>query len=311
MTGAHAAAMDIFCTVIDWGTSRFRLWAMGPEGDVLASRSGDDGMSTLAPDQYEGVLEGVAGALGIGPDVPAMVCGMAGATGGWCLAPYVDVPTKLDGLADRAVRVPAIERDVRILPGLAQRGPLPPDVMRGEETILLGLAASGITDGVACLPGTHSKWVMLEAGAVGGFQTAMTGEVFGLLAERSTLSHFAAADAGAVEDMAAFGSGVAEALDRPAAILNALFSVRAGPLLDPDLAAAARSRLSGLLIGLEVAGQRDRIDGPVRLVADGLRLRLYAEAFEIAGIEHVPVDAETATRAGLWQAARSVWGSCS
>ena len=41
------------------------------------------------------------------------------------------------------------------------------DVMRGEETQVFGaLAQLGATDGRFLLPGTHSKWVRVEAGRI-------------------------------------------------------------------------------------------------------------------------------------------------
>ncbi len=66
-----------------------------------------------------------------------------------------------------------------------------PDVMRGEETQLLGarhLDAS-LEDGkqLVCMPGTHTKWVSLHEGVVQEFLTAPTGEVFAMLCEHSVL----------------------------------------------------------------------------------------------------------------------------
>jgi 2-dehydro-3-deoxygalactonokinase len=38
-----------------------------------------------------------------------------------------------------------------------------------------------------CLPGTHTKWVVVEDGLVREFFTAPTGELFALLRDRSVL----------------------------------------------------------------------------------------------------------------------------
>ena len=75
-------------------------------------------------------------------------------------------------------RVPSASREIRILPGLAQRDPSCPDVMRGEETLLLRLVRTGVASGTVCLPGAHSKWVLLRDEIVSQFSTAMTGELF-------------------------------------------------------------------------------------------------------------------------------------
>lgn len=82
--------------------------------------------------------------------IPVMMCGMVGSRSGWVEAAYVDTPASLDGLAGRAAHVPSTRRRIRILPGLAQRDPARPDVMRGEETQLLALAQAGF-QGLVCL----------------------------------------------------------------------------------------------------------------------------------------------------------------
>ena len=82
---------------------------------------------------------------------------------------------------------------VRILPGLSQDDP--PDVMRGEETQIAGLLAREPDfDGIACLPGTHTKWAHVSAGEVVSFASYMTGELFGLLAATSVLRKTLAED---------------------------------------------------------------------------------------------------------------------
>lgn len=94
--------------------------------------------------------------------------------------PYIPLPAPVEALAAGALRLPpdhAGDRDIRILPGLANRDSARPDVMRGEETQLLGLVRSG-HQGLICMPGTHCKWAELRGGAVTGFQASRTGELF-------------------------------------------------------------------------------------------------------------------------------------
>ncbi|MGO7845336.1 2-dehydro-3-deoxygalactonokinase, partial [Rhizobium johnstonii] len=62
----------------------------------------------------------------------------AGARQGWVEAGYIDVPAPLASILTGEVSVPGESRDIRILPGLAQREIARPDVMSGEETQLLG-----------------------------------------------------------------------------------------------------------------------------------------------------------------------------
>lgn len=60
-----------------------------------------------------------------------------------------------------------------------------PDVMRGEETALIGQIAAGVADGLFILSGTHSKWVRVESGSIIIFQTCMTGEALAVLHRHS------------------------------------------------------------------------------------------------------------------------------
>lgn len=267
----------------DWGTSNLRLWLIGPGGAVIGERRAPCGMATLDPGGYEPALLGLLGDLL--PDrgrLEVLCCGMAGARQGWAEAPYRPVPCA--PLApDAATLVPT--RDprlrVRILPGLSQTAP--PDVMRGEETQIAGaLAAAPEREGVFCLPGTHTKWVHVSAGEVVSFRTFMTGELFALLAGQSVLRHVVEPEAW---DGPAFDSAVDEALSRPAALGAALFGIRAGALLQGLGPGVARARLSGLLIGLELAGARPYWLGQqVWLIAEPGLSAAYDRALRAQGV---------------------------
>ena len=52
-----------------------------------------------------------------------------------------------------------------------------PDVLRGEETEILGCAADLGKNTQFCLPGTHTKWVRMDDGKIGSFSTSMTGDL--------------------------------------------------------------------------------------------------------------------------------------
>ncbi len=291
--------------VVDWGTSSFRLWALAADGRVLGERRSAQGLAASAAEGFETVLESHLAALGVAEGVPVMMCGMVGSRSGWVEAAYLEAPLRLEGLAERAVAVAAARRPVRILPGIAQRSAAHPDVMRGEETQLIALAAEG-HGGLACLPGTHSKWVALDAGALAGFATFMTGELFHLLATASVLAPAIEGSAPGGSASAAFAGGVADALAAPETVGNRLFGLRAGWLLAGTAPDTARDRLSGLLIGLELAGaarRLGRLDGTV-LIVSGPMASLYRDALALAGAAGIRLlDAETCVRAGLHAAA--------
>ncbi len=172
---------------VDWGSSNLRAWAVGADGGTLAEASAGTGAIALAPDAFEGALLALVGDwLAEGRRTDVIVCGMAGARGGWTEAAYATVPCPPGPRAFARPPVADPRLAVRILPGLRQDAPA--DVMRGEETQIAGLVAGepGF-DGVACLPGTHTKWCHVSAGEVVSFASYMTGEIFALLAGSSVL----------------------------------------------------------------------------------------------------------------------------
>ncbi|MBU3030161.1 2-dehydro-3-deoxygalactonokinase [Paracoccus marinaquae] len=283
---------------VDWGTSHLRLWLMGDGGQVLDRRHSDRGMSKLKPDEFEATLLALVGdRLPAGRRVPVICCGMAGARQGWAEAPYAAVPC-LPGTWDRAARPRTSDPRlaVAILPGLSQARPA--DVMRGEETQIAGyLAANPGFDGVLCLPGTHCKWAHVSAGEVVSFRSFMTGELFALLSTASVLRHSVATTG---EDQAAFSAALDQAMARPATVATDLFSLRAESLLQGLDPVTARARLSGLLIGIELAGARPYWLGQeVAIIGAGGLADAYATGLAAQGLSPRRTDAEAMTLAGL------------
>lgn len=281
---------------VDWGTSNLRAWAMGADGGVLAEAVSDDGMGKLPREGFEPALLRLISAWLVKP-VPVVACGMVGSRQGWCEAAYRTVPcTPLDRAALVMAPVSDPRLRVAIAPGLKQT--TPPDVMRGEETQIAGaLRLLPGYDGVLCLPGTHSKWVQISAGEVVSFQTYMTGEMFALLSEASVLRH---GMQGSGWEDAAFDTAVSDALSRPERLGARLFALRAEGLIAGLSAPAARARLSGLLIGVELAGTRPYWLGqPVTLIGAEKLSAAYARALALQGVEVQRLSATDCTLAGL------------
>ena len=293
---------------VDWGTSSFRLWLIDRAGGVVAERRSPEGMMAAAKLGFAAVLQSHLDAVGAANDLPVVICGMAGARQGWVEAGYIDTPAHLALILQRAVPVPGQSRDIRILPGIAQRDPRAPDVMRGEETQLLGaLGADAAGEAVVCIPGTHSKWARVSGGTVERFATFMTGELFSVVSRETILSH---AVVGAnEEDTEAFKSAVIAAFETPALAANLLFRVRSSQLLYGSSASSAREKISGTLIGLELAAglAGDQPRSGITLVASGRLAVLYRLAFETFSVAVQSIDAEEAVRRGLSMAAEAIW----
>ena len=178
---------------LDWGTSSFRAFLADADGRALEARADGQGALALKPGEHEAYL---AARLAGWPNLPVLACGMVGAKQGWREAPYVACPAGLAEIAAAMLAVPTASGVVRIVPGVSARDRAgAPDVMRGEETQLLGALAAGLGDGVYVLPGTHSKWARIEGGRILGFETFMTGEVFAVLKTHSVLGRMMAAPA--------------------------------------------------------------------------------------------------------------------
>ena len=294
--------------LIDWGTSSLRLWGVNTVGDLLFKKHVPLGMSKLSPKDYEPLLEAMLSQLGVNKNIPVLICGMAGAAQGWQEVSYIDLPTRLDGLSQFAVQVKTKGRDVRILPGLAQRSKSLPDIMRGEETLLLGAMLNGLPNENYCMPGTHSKWVHITDGEVRKFRTFMTGEVFALFSEHSTLSHFLGDKGENLYQHPAFVSAVNEIKTKPNMLMNTLFSIRSGALLFPNQNNFyLQARLSGLLIGAEIAVMANKSSNKIGLIAMGELADSYSSAMRLLAMDFDIIDSHDLALSGLKFIADKLW----
>jgi 2-dehydro-3-deoxygalactonokinase len=286
----------------DWGTSHLRLRLCAADGAALDTRQGPGaadarGKFAAVFDDLVSAWRAEHGAL------PAILCGMAGSAFGWSEAPYLSCPEELDSVAGSLVRARA---DVQIVPGMRCTNPLgAPDVMRGEETQLLGALAAipALEHGrqLVCMPGTHTKWVLLLDGTIIEFLTVPTGEIFRMLCEHSVLVRDR--DTPVVHDARDFERGLAESAKHPGVpLLHRIFQSRSLRLDGQLSAAGAPSWTSGLLIGTDVAGALPLFampDSPVHIVANAQLCQLYGAALAKAGRESVAVPGDDASFAGL------------
>jgi 2-dehydro-3-deoxygalactonokinase len=278
---------------IDWGTSNRRAYLVDAAGTCLAERADDQGMLAARPD-FAGSFARLLAALDVGPGIPVVASGMVGSAQGWREVPYLDIDVPLDALPDNlhCIDDPRAGRPCLIVPGYAQHGGHV-DVMRGEETQLLGAVALGRRDGWFVLPGTHSKWVLLEDGVIRRIATFMTGELFATLAAHGTLAPLMEKD---VVDDAAFVAGLDEAR-RGAPLSNALFGVRARVVTGAMPAAHARSFVSGLLVGAEFAAAAS--DAPLTCIGSPTLQERYARAAAHFGMTLAGLDPDRVYCAAL------------
>ncbi|HEX6703139.1 MAG TPA: 2-dehydro-3-deoxygalactonokinase [Albitalea sp.] len=294
---------------IDWGTSRRRVWALDPQAQPLREFDDDAGMLHCGGRFAQALADALQRIGPLAASARVLLSGMVGSAQGWHAVPYADAPLALDSLATRlhAVADAPAGVQVHIVPGVRWRdGDGSVDVMRGEETQLLGACALGHRDGRFVLPGTHSKWVVLRDGGIERFSTYLTGELFALLSQHGTL---AALMHEPMADEAAFAEGV-RASGR-AALSHALFECRARVVAGDMAAASARDHLSGVLIGAEWHDALQRFGRgaePVQVIGDAELARRHVQVAQQLGVPIARIDARDAQLAA-WAAISRSMGS--
>lgn len=289
---------------LDWGTTSLRAYKLAAGGEVLEQRSLSSGIMQLpsgprtvagqvCTDGFELAFDEACGDwLDAQPGLPVIACGMVGSAQGWREAPYCDTPANVANLGHSLQVIRSLRGvDVHIVPGVIQRSRLP-NVMRGEETQVLGALHSLPNEAVLIgLPGSHSKWVEVADGCIVHFDTFMTGEIFAVLSDHSILGRTQQRDV--AFDGVAFDRGVQVALSADGEIgpLSTVFSARSLGLTGELGASAQADYLSGVLIGHELtalaAVQRQRRNSvplpTVLLIGNSQLCARYQRALDACG----------------------------
>jgi 2-dehydro-3-deoxygalactonokinase len=284
---------------VDWGTTNRRAYRLDSWGRCIDEFEDEKGVLSVPAGGFLPALAEIRERLG---DFPLLLAGMIGSNRGWHEAGYVPAPAGIDEIA--AAVMWAGEREA-IVPGVSYIGQGRADVMRGEEVQLLGAVAAGHVpaDALVSHPGTHNKWVKVEASRIARFRTVMTGELYNLLKAHSILSDLLQTEA---EPDDAFRRGCDHGLAHDD-FASELFAVRARVLLGEAPREAAASYTSGLLIGSDVRIGIEGHERPRIYVMGRPELtRLYAEAIRQAGGDAVELDGEQSFLAGIHEVAKRI-----
>jgi 2-dehydro-3-deoxygalactonokinase len=287
---------------VDWGTTSFRAFRLMQDGSIRDRRVALKGLLNVPDSRYADTLREEIGPWLAAGEKHILLSGMIGSRQGWKEAPYLPCPASASDVAAGLVEIEFDWGQVKVVPGLSavdEAGVA--EVMRGEETQVFGVleamgasgGASGGAGGVACLPGTHSKWVRVEEGRITGFSTHMTGEAFGALRGHTILGRMMREGPA---DGAPFDEGVRRSGDA-GGLLHHIFGARAlvlaGWLAETDAAAY----LSGILIGHEVrAALGDRAGQVVHVIGAPELTMLYGRAISASGGYPERHDGEAAAR---------------
>jgi len=280
---------------IDWGTSNRRAYVIGPGGSCLHKHEDAQGALAVQGHFLES-LQALRHHLGLDAHVPVVLSGMAGSALGWQEVAYLDSSVALSRLPETLVPVNAAP-GCFIVPGYCHRGEGAVDVMRGEETQLLGALALQHGDGWYVLPGTHSKWVELSEGVIKRLSTYITGELYAAMRSGGTLAPLM----GGGEDQAALCEGAGRAQDGET-LSHTLFEARARVVSGDADASGTASYVSGLLIGAEFAARTggDRGELPLlRLIASPGLNAPYLQVAHMLGYATRLIDPDQAYCAAL------------
>lgn len=300
---------------LDWGTSSLRAFLM-QYGRIMETRQSDHGIQHLPVPGVPGFEQAFAAIAGDWvrqwPTLAVVASGMVGSAQGWREAPYVRCPADIGLLAQHSARVPSgLGPDVVIAPGvlLDQPGQMP-DVMRGEEIQIAGALSENPSWAARCwvvLPGTHSKWVLVNEGQLVRFSTYMTGELFAVLCQHSILGRLLPEDRSARRetDRAAFELGLTQAQrGRAGDLTHQMFATRTLGLTGRLPPAALADYLSGLLIGSELVSGMAGVDKlepmPLLLIGEPTLCNRYVDALACLGQPVTAVLGNTAA-SGLWK----------
>lgn len=296
---------------IDWGTTNIRAWAMRGDGTVLKTSMADEGLLTATEIGFDTILARHLEVLGTSQGTPIMMCGMVGSRQGWVEAPYARAPASLDHIAAQSVSVPFAQTDARIMAGVALYDVDAPDVMRGEETQLMGIPPELLTGPtLVAMPGTHAKWVRMEGRHLTNFSTWLTGEMYAVFATESILKHAIQGEQNNVTiDNPIFQRWAMRALKGEGGVMGEVFKIRAATLLNGLSPLDAAAALSGYMIGNEVRDAKRRFADDVSralMVGSGSIGALYRFVLEEAGFDVHPLSAEITVQTGLTMAANQL-----
>ena len=277
---------------VDWGTSSFRAYLINAEGGVIDAIGAPEGILSVSENKFEPAFERLIGHwLQQYPTLPIVLSGMITSRNGWFEIDYISTPVEISTLASALVEFETSQgRKLHFATGLATTAEgKAPDVMRGEETELIGQFCHHDSDGLFLLPGTHSKWVWVEDRKILDFETYMTGEVFALLKQHSILGKFITAGTPGDE---AFERGVKWRVEHPGSILHTLFSVRTLPLFEQMPTDDVADYLSGLLIAEEICGAQTKRENhsEITVIGRGDLAERYCRALELMGSRANAVD---------------------
>lgn len=285
--------------VADWGSSNIRAF-LYLDNKLVETKKSDQGITKVQGVACAKVFQQLCGPwLEQYGSLPCVLAGMVGSINGWVDAPYLECPVNLSKLSEKLC---SIDNDfgskIKVVPGLCIRQPDNYNVIRGEETQLVGaLKIKPLS--YYLMPGTHCKWVKLEDQVVESFRTVMTGELHNLLLTQSLVGM----GAGEQESNNEVFTKALEQSFNDNNLLPRLFEVRGARIVGNLNPAHVKEYLSGLLIGSEVASMIKMFNAPVGatigLIGNDSLNKRYKQALTLAGLNATEINGDNAFIEGI------------
>lgn len=284
----------------DWGTTNLRVKIVDRSSGVVTDQvesdvgvakvygqwleGRDEGRIDFYLDRLESVIQELNHHDESLAEVPIVISGMASSSIGMFELPYSETPCSLNGgdlIIHKIDPTPSFHHPIWLISGLRHAD----DVLRGEETQLVGLAqleSCDVSNSLVILPGTHSKHVDVINNTIQGFRTYMTGELFEVISRHTILRDSVEESGGTLSDnqREAFEEGVT--LAQTTSLANSLFKVRTSQLFGRYNSQQNYYFLSGQLIGAELSEIEN--SKPIVFSGGGRINQLYKIAADILGI---------------------------
>lgn len=297
---------------VDWGTSHLRAYLCRVNAQqplmLLEQRDGP-GVVKSSQNFEQTLLNTIEPWSEQYGKVPVYIAGQITSSIGWHETPYLECPINPEGLLDAAISFDCAGHTIKALPGTkcTLQNTLF-DVMRGEELQILGFLKQNpeYQQGkiLLCLPGTHTKWVLINQGEIICFKTAMTGELYDLLCHQSVLIPSDCEEG--CFDWRAFEQGCELTLGSDSGNLaHGIFSVRTRQLSKELTPVQAKAYLSGVLIGSDVRAARHASewqllsDTQVVVVGTKQLNKCFSTALNQIGVKCAEFDIKAATLSGF------------
>jgi len=283
----------------DWGNSSGRLHLSEATGEIIESVKVTGAKDTS--DHETIFLEATAKWRERFDIESALICGAVGSNIGWREVGYSPLPATHANMLSNAESFDSGGIKVTLLGGvnIEQNTIGLPDTLRGEETQSFGwMALTGLTEGLLCMPGTHTKWALIEGRKITQLNTGLSGELFEIVSKHSMLTR-GAETFDTPND--AFEDGVKVAMrENPPALIQTLMSVRNKQLFGQMEPRMANSYLAGLIIGEDVRESVKAFDASsVHIIGSSVTASHYERAVQMNGIETLRHDDQACTLAGL------------